>query len=231
MTDTKKNQDEKQNNDQKRGKPVHLSEVPNELSERGRQIWLAGLGALSRVEEEGEKIFHDLIERGQEFEDRGRKQIEGALAQIVDQQKQATGVVDSATESATQTFTDAAESVERTVSNTLTDVLGRAGMPTRDEVEELSTKVGQLSEKLDALSAALEAQDTDAIVYHVTPHEDGWAVLREGVDEPISAHDTKQEALEEARETAKSNAPSELIVHKKDRSVQETYSYEASESD
>lgn len=213
MTDKKTKSDE----------PIGLAEVPNELSERGREIWLAGLGALARVEEEGTKIFKTLVERGEVFEQRGRKQIEASLQALREQQKQATESVSTAT----QTFTDAAESMERVVSNTLTDTLGRVGMPTRDEVEALSGKVSQLSEKLDALSAAIEArkQQRAATAYHVVPHEKGWAVKREGAERATSVHETKKEAVSAARDEAKNHVPSRLTVHKRDGTAQETFTY------
>ncbi|NBB74854.1 MAG: DUF2188 domain-containing protein [Bacteroidetes bacterium] len=214
MTDTNRKENE----------PVGIADLPSELSERGREIWLAGLGALSRVEEEGEKIFKNLVERGEEFEGRGRKQIEASMQRFKERQEQASQSVTSAS----QTFSDAAQSVERAVSNTLTDTLGRVGMPTRDEVEELSGKVTRLSEKLDALSAVLEARQgtTGTTVYHVSPHEKGWAVKREGAERATSVHETKKEAVSAAREEAKAHVPSRLIIHKQDRSVQETFAYD-----
>lgn len=215
MTDQQKN---------KKNQPVRLTDLPNELSERGREIWLAGLGALSRVEEEGSKVFNNLVKRGETFENRGRKQIETALERLSDQQKKASGTLDEARKS----FSSVAESVERTVSNTVTDTLGRMGVPRREEVETLSKKVGQLSEKLDALSALLEAQKPGAAVtaYHVTPQEDGWAVKREGAERATSVHDTKKEAVTRGREEAKKHLPGRLIVHKQDGSIQETFSYD-----
>ncbi len=211
---------DKERNDQD---TIGFADLPSELSERGRDVWLAGLGALSRVEEEGEKLFKNLVERGEQFEARGRKQVEASLDAVNKQQKRATDSMSAAT----KTFTDAAQSVERAVSNTLTDTLGRVGMPTRDEVEELSGKVSKLSEKLDALSAVLEArQGGVATVYHVLPHENGWAVKREGAERATSVHDTKKEAVSAGRDEAKGHLPSRLIVHKQDGAVQETFAYD-----
>lgn len=216
MTDTKRKDKE----------TIGFADLPNELSERGREVWLAGLGALARVEEEGEKLFKDLVKRGEQFEARGREQIEASMHTLTEQQKRATESMSAATKA----FTDTAQSVERAVSNTLTDTLGRVGMPTRNEVEELSTKVSTLSEKLDALSAALEARKRDAITtYHVQSHEKGWAVQREGAERATSVHETKKEAVSAARDEAKGHLPSRLIVHKQDGSVQETVEYDNEE--
>lgn len=200
---------------------IDVSNLPEEVSSRAREIWLAGLGALSRLEEEGDKVFRNLVERGEDYEKKRRQQIEDAASNLQKQQE-------SLTEGVTRRIDDATKSVEKAVSDTFSGTLNRIGVPTRDEVQGLSKKVGDLSSKLDALSAMLDAQreDIDTVVYHVTPHDDGWAVMREGNKNATSVHETKKEALSAARDVAKEHMPSQLIVHKQDRSVQDTYAYE-----
>lgn len=212
--------------DKEKTPTIDLADLPNELSARGREIWLAGLGALSRLEEEGDKVFTNLVERGKEYEGKRRKQIDDATENLRKQQESLTSDVSKRIDDATKTVEDA---VNRTVNSTL----GRIGVPTRHEVRALSEKVGDLSRKLDALSTMLQSQtgESDEMVYHVTPSEDGWAVIREGAERATSVHATKKEAVSAGRETAKSHAPSELIVHKQDRSVQETFSYDEEDVD
>jgi len=203
-----------------------LKNLPNEVTGRAREVWLAGLGALSRLEEEGDKVFQTLIERGKEYEDKRREQIEETTENFRNQQQ-------SFTEDVTERLDNATKSVEKAVSDTLSGTLGRLGVPTQNEVRGLSRRVGELSEKLDALSDMLDAQETavEARVLHVVPGDDGWTVTVEGEDEPVSVHDTKKEAVSAGRETAKGHAPSELIVHKQDRSVQETFSYDEEDAE
>jgi poly(hydroxyalkanoate) granule-associated protein len=200
---------------------IDVSNLPDEVSSRAREIWLAGLGALSRLEEEGDKVFRNLVDRGEDYEQKRREQIEDATSNLQKQQE-------SLTEGVTKRIDDATKSVEKAVSDTFSGTLNRIGVPTRDEVQGLSKKVGDLSAKLDALSAMLDAQreDVETVVYHVTPHDDGWAVMREGNEKATSVHETKKEALSAAREIAKDHVPSQLIVHKQDRSVQDTYAYD-----
>ncbi len=198
-----------------------LKELPDEVRGRAREIWLAGLGALERLEEEGDKVFETLVERGKRYEDARREQIEEATENLREQQE-------AFTEDVTQRLDDATESVEKAVSDTLSGTLGQIGVPTRNEVRDLSRRVGELSEKLEALSEMLEAQQTavEARIFHVAPNDDGWIITVEGEDEPVSEYGTKKEAVSAARETAKAQAPSELVVHKQDRSVQESFSYD-----
>lgn len=204
---------------------IDVSQLPDEISNRAREIWLAGLGALSRLEEEGDKIFSTLVERGSEYEAKRRQQLSDAAGSIRKQQE-------TLTKDVTQRFDDATKSVEKVVTDTLTGTLGRLGIPTRDEVRGLSHKVGELSKKLDALSKSLDAKTAktaaavEESVFHLVPHEDGWAVTQEGASEPLSVHDTKKEAMSAGRDVAKAHVPSQFIVHKQDRSVQETFSYD-----
>jgi poly(hydroxyalkanoate) granule-associated protein len=199
-----------------------LKNLPEEVTGQAREIWLAGLGALQRLEKEGDKIFETLVERGKHYEDSRREQIEDATESLREQQE-------AFTEDVTERLDNATKSVEKAVSDTLSGTLGQIGVPTRNEVRDLSRRVGELSEKLEALSEMLEAQQTavEARVFHVVPNDEGWVVTVEGEDAPVSTHGTKKEAVSAARETAKTQAPSELVVHKQDRSVQESFSYDA----
>ncbi len=198
-----------------------LKNLPDEVTGRAREVWLAGLGALERLEEEGDKVFETLVERGKRYEDARRNQIEDATESLRERQE-------AFTEDVTQRLDNATKSVEKAVSDTLSGTLGQIGVPMRDEVRDLSRRVGELSEKLEALSAMLDAQQTavEARVLHVVPGDEGWIVTIEGEDDPASTHDTKKDAVSAARKTAKAQVPSKLVVHKQDRSVQESFSYD-----
>jgi poly(hydroxyalkanoate) granule-associated protein len=214
-------QDTKETPTNGKGKGFDLQELPDEVTGRAREIWLAGLGALSRLEQEGDKVFQSLVERGKDYEDKRSEQLQEATENLRKQQE-------SFTEDVTERLDNATKSVEKVVSDTLSGTLGSIGVPTRDEVRGLSRRVGELSKKLDALSQMLDAQQTavEERVLHVVPADDGWTVTIEGEDDPAGTYDTKKEAVSAGRDAAKTHAPSQLIVHKQDRSVQETFSYD-----
>jgi len=119
--------------------------LQEEITRRGRDVWLAGLGALATVEEEGTKAFHNLVERGKGFESEGRKQIEAAISKASKQGDDAISEVENAGEGAREY-----------VSNTVDRALDRFGVATRKEVDKLSDQVGELSEKVDALTKSLQ---------------------------------------------------------------------------
>jgi poly(hydroxyalkanoate) granule-associated protein len=216
--------------DETRRSLSRIMALPGEAVSTGRDVWLAGLGALSAAEEEGAKFYNDLVDRGEKYEKRGRDQINDTARDLNERQK-------SAVKTAGDTATGTASAIENAVNGAFRGVFGRLDVPTRSEVQSLASKVERLAKKLDGVAVTLEKQNsavkaqadaetTDLTAYHVSSHDEGWAVTREGAERATSVYGTKKEAVEGGRELARTHVPSELIVHKQDRSVQETFSYE-----
>lgn len=59
---------------------------------------------------------------------------------------------------------------------------------------------------------------------HVVPYGDGWAVRKAGSDRVTSQHSTKSAAESAGRQIAQ-NQKTELIVHKKDGTIQKRSSF------
>ena len=51
---------------------LRVKNLQDELKESARRVWLAGLGALAAAGEEGSKMFSRLVERGRDYEGKGR---------------------------------------------------------------------------------------------------------------------------------------------------------------
>lgn len=60
--------------------------------------------------------------------------------------------------------------------------------------------------------------------FEVAPADRGWAVEREGMGLD-STHTTKEAAVQRGVQLARDRAPSELIIHRQDGSVQEVRNY------
>ena len=68
----------------------------------------------------------------------------------------------------------------------------------------------------------------DAATFHVNRDGDGnggWTLRAEGSDDPIQTFRTKATALRAARKAAADAAPSDLMIHASDGTVQATHSY------
>jgi poly(hydroxyalkanoate) granule-associated protein len=204
--------------------------LPRELADgvttRGRGVWLAGLGAIATVEEAGEEVFstlfkqgEKLVERGEKIEATGKARIEDVRTDLTTRQKQVT-----------ETVTEKVQAVETDVTDTLVSALKRLGVPTRAEVRELSEKVDALTRRVGSLIETMQKEPAKVAaraIFSVGSREDGWAVTLAGAPNALGVYPTKDEALEAARALASAQAPSQLVVHRKDGTVQDTLSYEA----
>jgi poly(hydroxyalkanoate) granule-associated protein len=103
--------------------------IQDELVESAHRIWLAGLGALAAAEEEGTKVFNRLVDRGKDVETRGKQQVQDVRGRA---ESAWGGVGDK-------------------VDEKITSALHRLGVPTRDEIRELTRKVEELNAKVELL--------------------------------------------------------------------------------
>lgn len=62
-------------------------------------------------------------------------------------------------------------------------------------------------------------------VLHVTPNVNGWQVKRQGSDETEWLVDNKDNAINHAREMAKANQPSQIIIHTRDGRIETEHTY------
>ncbi|MBG9587716.1 DUF2188 domain-containing protein [Cytobacillus firmus] len=67
---------------------------------------------------------------------------------------------------------------------------------------------------------------TDEARFHVVPHdEEGWAVKKEGQDEPEYTADSQSDAVEEAKRMAE-EAGTMAILHNEDGKIEDLLNYE-----
>lgn len=121
--------------------------LQDELKDSARRVWLAGLGALAAAGEEGSKMFTRLVERGREYESKGRT--------TVNEQ------VNRATNAAENTWDNLGDRFDEM----MTATLHRLGVPTREEIHTLTQRVEELNSKVEALKPrvvpATPAEPTD----------------------------------------------------------------------
>lgn len=73
--------------------------------------------------------------------------------------------------------------------------------------------------------AAATLRGRKTTVLHVQPAAEGWTLGAEG-DDGGARYDTKRAAVQAGRELADSKAPSRLVIHRRDNSIQKEHSYE-----
>lgn len=114
------------------------------LSESAQQIWLAGVGAFSRAQAEGTKLFDALIKEGMTLEQTARR-FAGGQADVM--RDAVSSTVGQARERAEDTW----DRLEKVFEDRVQRALVKLGVPGRDDLNELSRRV-------DALTAELRRQ-------------------------------------------------------------------------
>jgi len=111
------------------------------LSESAQQIWLAGVGAFSRAQAEGTKLFEALVKEGMGLEQTVRK-FAGGRAEVV------RDAVESRVGQARERATDTWDKLEKVFEDRVQRALVKLGVPSREDLNDLSARVEDLTDEL-----------------------------------------------------------------------------------
>lgn len=126
--------DDEETLDQK-AKMARLSGGAIDLRKYTNQIWLAGLGAFARAEEEGSKFFDVLVDVGKDLESKTRDLSETRVEEIKEKVRSRTG--------------ETMEKMEKAFDERLNKALSRLGIPNKREMEVLQARVRELTAALE----------------------------------------------------------------------------------
>jgi len=121
------------------------SEWSQSVRESAHVIWLAGLGAFAKVSSEGGKLFDALVKEGEKVEERTREAATGVLETAREQTDQARGKVAETWDKVEQIFEDR-----------LARVLEQLGVPSHDDLQELTQRMDALQARIDELRQVRE---------------------------------------------------------------------------
>ena len=121
-------------------KNIMETPVATNIRESANRIWLAGLGAYAKTQEEGEKLFQSLIKEGEKVEKQAKKVAEARV-------EEARGKVVEFRGKANQQF----DRLEELFQERVAQVLNRIGIPTQEDIQELAKRVEALNESIMAL--------------------------------------------------------------------------------
>jgi poly(hydroxyalkanoate) granule-associated protein len=105
-----------------------------EVRESANQIWLAGLGAFSKAQEEGAKLFKILVKEGEDVQARAKK---AAASALKDARGKATGAIDQATGTWGK--------MESVFEDRVARVLHSLNVPTKKDIDVLTKRVSELT--------------------------------------------------------------------------------------
>ena len=139
---------EKQKAKKRSSDTVKEIEQSNQLAGRvkdsARQIWLAGLGAYTKAEEDAGKFFDKLVKEGEEIESLTRGVVEKQFKAVEDTVEGVKEKVEGVKERASGTF----GKLENVFDQRVSSALVRLGIPSKARLNELEKRIEALEKKV-----------------------------------------------------------------------------------
>lgn len=121
--------------------------VAQTIKDSAQQIWLAGLGAYSKAQDEGGKVFDTLIKEGTNLQRKTRGLAEDKLSEV---SSKVSGLAEEVTAKAGQQW----DKLESIFEDRVAKSLKRLGAPSAKDVAALTERIDALSLAVAKLSKA-----------------------------------------------------------------------------
>ena len=126
------------------------------VRDSAQEIWLAGLGAFSKAQAEGTKVFEALVKEGVSLQKKTRALAEDKLAGMTGNvakaasqwSKAANDISGKAQSTATETW----DKLEQVFEDRVARALTRLGVPSQREVQALAKRVEELTAAINGLA-------------------------------------------------------------------------------
>ena len=133
------------------------AQLASSVKDSAQQIWLAGLGAFSKAQAEGGKVFETLVKDGMGLQRKTQAAAEEKISEATSKMTtMASGITAKATGVATDITAKATgqwDKLENIFEERVAKALHKMGMPTAKEVQDLAKRVDELSAKLNKTAA------------------------------------------------------------------------------
>lgn len=110
------------------------NQLTTRIREQANQIWLAGLGAFAKAQQEGAKMFETLVEEGEKVQERTKTAADERIAEM---RAKATGTWDK---------------LEQVFEDRVARALNSLSVPSRQDIDVLTKRVAELTEIAKKLS-------------------------------------------------------------------------------
>lgn len=131
------------------------SQLAAAIKESAQQIWLAGLGAFSKAQEEGTKVFEALVKEGNSIQKRTMKLTEDRVNEVT---SKVTRMAGSFQKQANASW----DKLEGVFEDRVQRALTRLGVPTKKEIDALTKRVEELTASVQKLSGGRAVKSSRA---------------------------------------------------------------------
>lgn len=129
---------------------ARVTGAPAALIENVQQIWLAGMGAIAKAQQEGPAAFQDAVAEGLKLLSRSRSNAEQVIRDAFDSaQESVQSRVGTAREQATETW----DNLETLFQGRVHKAMQQLGVPSGEEIRLLTKRVEELNASVLAMSS------------------------------------------------------------------------------
>lgn len=129
-------------------KPENDPQLAAKIKDSARQIWLAGLGAYTKAEEDTGRFFDRLVQEGEQLESKTRGVVEKQIKSVEDR-------VEGVRERATGTW----DRLENMFDERVSGALKRLGIHRREDIESLERRIEALEAELSRLKERADDEE------------------------------------------------------------------------
>jgi poly(hydroxyalkanoate) granule-associated protein len=123
------------------------SQIAQTVKDSAQQIWLAGLGAFAKAQEEGGKVFEALVKEGVSLQRKTQAVAEERIGDV-------TGKMSTLAEGVTAKAGQGWDKLESIFEDRVSKALNRLGVPSSKDVDALVQRIDELSAQVARLSKA-----------------------------------------------------------------------------
>jgi len=131
------------------------SALAAQVKDSAQQIWLAGMGAFSRAQAEGTKVFETLVKEGASLQKKTQSDVEEKLGAV-------TGKMSSMASDVQAKAGQHWDKLESIFEERTAKALNKLGVPSAKDVDALVARIDELSAKVAKLSKTAPAKTAAA---------------------------------------------------------------------
>ena len=132
------------------------NQLVSTVKDSAQQIWLAGLGAFAKAQEEGSKVFDALVKEGEAMHKKTRKlaeeKINATVAEMTGRAERLGAPVQAFAAKAQSQATAGWDKLEQVFEDRVARALNGLGVPTNKDIQALTKRVEELTASVNTLA-------------------------------------------------------------------------------
>ncbi len=126
------------------------SALAGTVKDSAQQIWLAGLGAFAKAQEEGGKVFEALVKEGTNLQKKTQGMAEDKISEVTQKMSKMTNMAGDVTAKAGQQW----DKLESIFEERVSKALNKLGVPSSKDVDALIARIDSLSAQVAKMGKA-----------------------------------------------------------------------------